>query len=357
ARGGGGKMRFYRSGSWAPGLMAGLLVLVAGCGGEAGGASEGRKAEVVVGQAAAAPEPAPPPVPARGPERRMAITFDDLPAGPPNVHSNEVQAELTEGILAALAAHEAPAIGFVNEERLEVDGRVDPARVALLERWLEAGHELGNHTYSHPDLHGVLLGEFLDDVVRGEPVTRRLLAARGRELRFFRHPFLHTGLSLETKRAVEAFLEERGYRVAPVTIDNSEWIFGGAYARAYEAGDREEMARLGTAYVDYMERVAAYYEGQSRAILDREIPQTLLVHAYLLNAHHFGELLDRLEARGYRFVPLEEALADPAYDSRDIYTGSGGITWLHRWAITRGLDRSVFAGEPEIPEWLDEPAP
>jgi peptidoglycan/xylan/chitin deacetylase (PgdA/CDA1 family) len=346
-------MRFHRSGSLAPGLAAGLLVLAAGCGGEASGGSDGRRKAVEgrAGEATAAEEPAA--VPARDPGHRMAITFDDLPAGPPNVHSNEVQAELTEGILAALAAHEVPAIGFVNEERLEVDGRVDPERVARLERWLEAGHELGNHTYSHPDLHRVPLEEFLDDVVRGEPVTRRLLAERGRELRFFRHPFLHTGLSLETKRAVEAFLEERGYRVAPVTIDNSEWIFGGAYARAYEAGDREEMARLGAAYVDYMERVVEFYEGQSRAILGREIPQTLLVHAYLLNAHHFGELLDRLAARGYRFVPLEEALADPAYDSPDTYTGPGGITWLHRWAITRGVDRSVFAGEPEIPAWLE----
>jgi len=305
--------------------VAALLVVASVCGAQAGWASE---------------------------ERLLAITFDDLPAGPPDVHSTAVQAELTEGILGALAEHEAPAIGFVNELKLEVDGRVDPARVALLARWLEAGHELGNHTYSHPDLHRVPLEEFLDDVVRGEAVTRRLLAERHRELRFFRHPFLHTGQSLETKRAVEAFLEERGYRVAPVTIDNSEWIFGGAYARAYEAGDRDGMARLGAAYVDYMERVVEFYEAQSRAIVGREIPQTLLVHAYMLNAHHFGDLLDRLEARGYRFVTLEKALADPAYDAPDTYTGPGGITWLRRWAITRGMDRAVFAGEPEPPSWV-----
>lgn len=47
------------------------------------------------------------------------------------------------------------------------------------------------------------------------------------------------------------------------------------------------------------------------------------------------------------------ALADPAYASPDTYPGPGGITWLHRWAITRGVDRAVFAGEPEAPDRVE----
>ncbi len=39
-----------------------------------------------------------------------------------------------------------PAIGFVNENKLESGGTVDPARVKLLERWLDAGLELGEPT-------------------------------------------------------------------------------------------------------------------------------------------------------------------------------------------------------------------
>ena len=288
--------------------------------------------------------------------RRMAVTFDDLPAAPPWVHDTEVQTRLTDKLLATLAEHEVPAVGLVNEERLEVDGRVDPGRVALLERWLDDGHELGNHTYSHPDLHRVPLAEFQEDVVRGERITRRLLAERGRELRWFRHPFLHTGRDLETKHGLEAFLEERGYRIAPVTVDNSEWIYGGAYARAYERGDREAMERLAADYVDYMVRMVEFYEGQSRALFGREIPQVLLVHAYMLNANHAGELLDRLEERGYEWIRLDEALEDPAYDEPDTYTGPAGITWLHRWALTRDVDRSMFAGEPTAPDWVREAA-
>ncbi len=307
------------------------------------------------GSEAATPEPSEP----TPPGRRMALTFDDLPAAPGRVHDTATQRLITDRLLALLKAHDAPAIGFVNEQKLEVENAVVPDRVALLERWLEAGHELGNHTYSHPDLHRVDLETFKQDLVRGERVTAELLAERGRKLRFFRHPFLHTGRDLETKRAFERFLAERGYRVAPVTIDNSEWIFGGAYARAFTRGGAEAeelMGRLGAAYVPYMERVVEYYEGQSRALFDREIPQVLLVHAYLLNADYLGTLLDRLEERGYRFITLNEALEDPAYESPDTFTGPGGITWLHRWALTRDVDRSTFAGEPEVPAWVFEAA-
>lgn len=294
--------------------------------------------------------------PEPGPVRRIAVTIDDLPVAPPNRHGIEAQRRITAGLLAALAGHGVPAIGFVNENRLERDGTLDPRRVALLEQWLEAGLELGNHTYSHPDLHRVPLAEFLRDVGRGERVTRPLLAARGLAPRYFRHPFLHTGRDPETRRAVEAFLAERGYRVAPVTVDNSEWVFGGAYARAYEAGDREAMRRLGDAYLVYMEAVVAYYEDQSRRLFDREIPQVLLIHAYALNADRLDGLLGMLERRGYRFVSLDEALEDPAYRSADRYTGSGGITWLHRWALTRDVDRSTLAGEPELPAWVRQAA-
>ncbi len=307
---------------------------------------------------------------ATGDGRRMVLTFDDLPAQRAQSQPRELLDEITAGLLRALG--EDPAIGFVNENKLYVDGALDPARVRHLERWLEAGAELGNHSYSHPDLHRPpargqtkhgSLADFQRDVERGETVTRPLVESQGGKLRYFRHPFLHTGRDLETKRGLERFLAERGYRVAPVTIDNSEWIFAFAYAKALEQGDEGACStcpppdlreRLAGAYVDYMERMVEFYEGQSRALFGREIPQILLLHANALNGHHLHSLLARIRQRGYRFIDLETALADPAYDSPDTYVGAGGITWLHRWAITRDVDRSMFRGEPATPEWVQE---
>lgn len=294
--------------------------------------------------------------------RRMAVTFDDLPLGYASDRSYEMQKEVTGKLLAHLAEHGVPAIGFVNEEKLYEGpgpgegGEPAPRRVALLRRWLDAGHALGNHTYSHPDLHRVPLAEFQRDVLRGQRVLRKIVGKSDGKPLFFRHPFLHTGRSAEVRSALESFLKRHGYRVAPVTVDNSEWIFALAYDRARTAGDDDLARRVAAAYVPYMEAKVEFFERNSRELFGREIPQVLLVHANRLNADHFGVLAERLAARGYRFVALEAALGDPAYDSPDTYTGPAGITWLHRWALTRGVEKAFFRGEPETPDFVLEAA-
>jgi peptidoglycan/xylan/chitin deacetylase (PgdA/CDA1 family) len=285
------------------------------------------------------------------PPRTVAVTFDDLPSQRMRWDNDELGG-MTAAILEHCRRAGVPAVGFVNESKLYVDGEPVAGRVDLLQAWRDAGFELGNHTYSHPDLHRIPLDEFKDDVVRGERITRGLMSDSGTTLRYFRHPLLHTGRDLETKHELERFLTDRGYVVAPVTVDNSEWIFGFAYYKAREAGDQELMRRLAGAYIDYMEAMVAYYEDQSRALFRREIPQVLLVHANWLNADHFGGVADMMARRGYRFVTLEEAMADAAYESPDTYTGSGGITWIHRWAITAGKGRDFFGDEPPTPQWV-----
>lgn len=286
----------------------------------------------------------------------MVITVDDLPAQRiQNLPPQSTQA-MTELLVSALQNERVPAMGFVNEDKLFRDGELDPDRVRLLELWLDVGLELGNHTFSHPDLHTTPLEEFQVNLLKGEEVTRPLAEARGLPFRYFRHPFLHTGTDLDTKTALEDFLDQRGYRIAPVTVDNSEWIFGSAFARAVAADDMELQARLGDSYVAYMMNMVRYYEDQSRALFDREIPQILLVHANALNAAYLGALLEALRDRGYRFIDLPEALEDSAYRSPDTYVGPGGITWLHRWALTRGVEQELFQGEPRTPMWVQSAA-
>jgi peptidoglycan/xylan/chitin deacetylase (PgdA/CDA1 family) len=286
----------------------------------------------------------------------MAVTIDDLPGVvAPGEGIPELRA-ITEKLVRAIVANGIPAVGFVNEGKLAPQGSPEPDRVALLSRWLSAGLELGNHTYSHVDLHKTPLSAFEEDAARGEEITRGLLAARGLRLRYFRHPFLHTGRSLETRRELEEFLSKRGSRVAPVTIDNSEWIFARAYALAKQRGDRRLAGRVAAAYVPYMEAMTDYCERQSRRLFSREIRQVLLLHANALNADNLTGLARRLRARGYAFITLERALEDPAYASEDTFTGPGGITWLHRWALTSHGRDGILPGEPATPRFVLEAA-
>jgi len=286
--------------------------------------------------------------------RRVAVTIDDLPA---NIFRGELSdwEEMTEALLEGLVRHEVPAIGFVNEGKLYAGGaKPDPAYVALLQAWLDAGLELGNHSFSHPDLHGTPLAEYERDILRGELVTRELLTSSGDVPRYFRHPFLHTGNDLETRGALHEFLAEHGYRVAPVTIDNQEYIAARAYDHALLRGDHELATRIAANYVDYMDQMFAYYEQQSEALFGYEIPQSLLIHANQLNAAVIDELLEMIQARGYRFVTLDEALEDPAYESKDEFSGRAGITWLHRWAITAGKRGEFFGTEPDLAPFVHE---
>lgn len=292
--------------------------------------------------------------------RRVAFTFDDLPANSFRPSLEAFRSVLTP-LIEGLVRNEVPAIGFVNESKLYVNDELRPERVRLLEAWAEAGLELGNHSFSHPDLHSTPLEAYERDVLRGEQVTRRILEASGRAPRFFRHPFLHTGRTLETRSTFEAFLDAHGYRVAPVTIDNQEWIFARAYDHALAREDGALAGRIREAYLDYMDRVFGYYETQSVAILGYEMPQILLVHANRLNADEIDELVALVRARGYTIVPLETALEDPAYERPERYVGPAGITWLHRWALVDGKQGDFFAGEPEVPAFVqaafDDPPP
>src|SRR5262245_5208409 len=257
-------------------------------------------------------------------QREVAVTFDDLPV----VGASDIaaQQEITQKLLYAITSNKVPAIGFVNENKLFEGSVQDERRVGLLQRWLDAGLELGNHSFSHPDLHRVPLDAFQDDVIRGEEVTQRLLSRRGEKLRYFRHPFLHVGRDLETKKRLEAFLSSRGYRVAPVTVDNSDWIFASAYAKAASRADRQVMERIASAYLTYMEEKFDYYERQSRELLGYEIKQVLLLHANALNADRFHGLATMMKRRGYEFISLGKALEDRAYSSIDTFTGPGGIS-------------------------------
>jgi peptidoglycan/xylan/chitin deacetylase (PgdA/CDA1 family) len=279
--------------------------------------------------------------------RAIALTFDDLPLT--RTKSLAVMKETTALLLRTLATEQVPAIGFVNEQKLFESGDIEQG-AALLEAWLDAGADLRNHTYSHVSIDRVPFEQYRDDLIRGESVTKRLLESRGRRLRYFRHPQLRTGPTLEYKRALEALLAERGYRVAPVTIDNNDFVFADIYSRARDLGDLATMQRVGDAYVPYMESVVAHFEQLSRDFLGYEVPQVLLLHPSELNGDYLDNVVAMLRRRSYRFVTLDVALADPAYALPDV-VAARGLSWLHRWMQAKALPLRM---EPLEPMWVRE---
>ena len=287
-----------------------------------------------------------------GQTRTIAITIDDLPVVSTRTDLANRQ-KITKKLLKHIRKARVPVVGFVNENKLYVNGERSEAQVDLLRMWLDAGLELGNHTYSHVSLHSVPVEEYKANIIKGETITKELLAEKGMKLRFFRHPYLMTGLTLDVKADIAKFLSGRSYAVAPITFDNADYIFSRAYDNAFDSGDKALMKRVAEAYVPYMESKLDYWERQSMKLLGREVSQTMLIHANFINSDYLDDLIKMLHRRGYKIVDLETALRDEAYTLPDTYTGRAGISWIHRWAMAKGKD-SVLANEPKVPEFVME---
>jgi peptidoglycan/xylan/chitin deacetylase (PgdA/CDA1 family) len=287
---------------------------------------------------------------AQRPTRFIAVTIDDLPVVSTRKDLKN-RREITKKLLAHITAAKVPAIGFVNENKLYAGDKRDEAQVDLLRQWLDAKLELGNHTFSHVNIANVPLAEYKANILKGEIITKDLLAAKNQKMRYFRHPYLWTGLSLETKNELGAFLIEHGYTIAPVTIDNSDWIFASAYDKAFDKGDKKLMREIGAAYVPYLEAKVDYWERQSVRLFGREVSQTLLLHANFINSDYFDDIAKMLKKRNYRFVTLEEALTDEAYKLPDNFVRRNGISWLHRWALDKGRE-NILPDEPKTPEFV-----
>lgn len=291
---------------------------------------------------------------AQTPPRLVAFTVDDLPGALPGSDRSTGDVKdldrINRAITSTFRAHHVPAIGFVNEKKLQVPGERD-ARVALLQHWIDAGIPLGNHTYSHPSFQRTPLNDFEDETIRGEVVTRALMQSARMKETFFRHPFLETGPTSEAKAKFEEFLASRGYRVAPVTIDNSDWMFNDVYVEALTKGDAEQAAKTKDALFEYLDVTWAYFEGVSQKLFGRDIAQIFLMHDNAINAECLDAFLTRLEQRGYKFITVDEALTDPAYQTPDKYIGPEGISWLTRWKLAFGM-KADYQNDPDPPKWV-----
>ena len=289
------------------------------------------------GVRAQGPDAAPQPQP-----KEIAFTIDDLPLNGPRVGPERLRA-MTEKTLAGLGRHRIPAVGFVNESLLYVPGETD-AMIALLKAWADAGVELGNHTFSHLGFREASLAAYQDDFVRGDTLTRTLMKQRGGRVRYFRHPFLQMGPTRELEQSFDKFIAERGYRIAPVTVDTLDWMFLSAYAKA--RGDAAAARRVSDEYLRYVGLRLEFCEKVSAELFGRQIRHVLLLHANELNADNFEGLVKVFRDRGYSFVTLERALEDPVYQFPERYAATSD--WLSHWSSSKGAKFEP----PPAPEFI-----
>ncbi len=284
--------------------------------------------------------------------KKICMTVDDLPIVPYGVSSSETQFDILKKLLDTFEKYDVPAIGYVNEGKLYPDKRIDSAKYKLLEMWPANGFELGNHTFSHGSYHRLLFEDFTNDILKGEQLTRPLLKKYGLELKYFRHPFLHTGNTKASTDSLNQFLIDHNYIVAPVTIDNDDYLFAQAYGRAYQKGDSSLMKKIGESYIEHSEEKLKYYEKLTTTLFDRDMSQIMLTHANQLNADYMDKLLEMLKKYGYTFVSQSEALKDDAYNEPITKFSNWGISWLEKWVLSRGQNLDILKDSPDVPSYI-----
>jgi hypothetical protein len=259
--------------------------------------------------------------PARADESRpLLVSVDDLPVASRELHRTAAERlRITRGLLDVMQKHHIHAVGLVIGKSLE-----GPADFELLDMWLRAGHELGNHSFGHLDYSSTDSTAYRADVERGRKRLSEFLQPRGQHVRFFRFPYLREGDTPEKLHTMRDYLRQSGQRSLPVTIDDQDWSFERDWVQAREKGDQAALRHIGAEYQRALRLEVEDQEELGDRLFGRRVPQILLLHANEVGSAQWDALFGWLEETGHRFATADEVLADSAFVKPPDYIGTHG---------------------------------
>ena len=266
------------------------------------------------------------------PPLQVAFTFDDLPAHgplPPEI----ARPEVARSILSTLKRENMPPIyGFVNGFRVAQY----PYQVHILQAWRAAGNPVGNHTWSHPEFDKVTVAQYEANIERNEPLLHRV--SSDSDWHWFRFPYLEEGNTIEKREQLRAWLSQHGYRIAEVSMDFQDYNWNEPYARCAAKRDSAAINLLHDSYLNAADESIRVYRQIAQALYQRDVPYVLLLHIGAFDAHMLPELIALFRSRGFSFVTLQQAMADPIYSFDPKVTSPGGNTFNEMVAQSRNVN-------------------
>jgi len=275
----------------------------------------------------------------------VAITIDDGPnAGTTPRMSAQ---ERNQAILGALAKHRVQAALFVTSGF----GANTPQGLPLLQAWSKAGHAIGNHTVTHPDLEKVPLAEYQRQVLECD----RLIGTQPGYQKWLRFTYLREGNTPEKIDGMRSFLRDHGYRNAHVSLDTSDWRLNEKLEQVLKKDPSADISAIRTAYLAHVKQRALAYRELSQQLQGRDISQVLLLHHNLLNALWLDDVLTQFEEMGWKIITPTEAFSDPVYKLEPVRKAAGQSLLLSLGrtlglGLTPGGERLVDDGDYEIDE-------
>jgi peptidoglycan/xylan/chitin deacetylase (PgdA/CDA1 family) len=275
----------------------------------------------------------------------VAFTFDD---GPQLGDTPRMTAQQrNQAILDTLARRRVQAALFVTAG----NGANRPEGYALAKAWGQAGHALGNHTMTHPDLHGakVSLAQYQQEILDCDAIVRTLPGYQ----KWFRYTYLREGNTPEKRDGMRAFLQQQGYRNAYVSLDTSDWRFDDKLRELLSKNPQADLAPIRQLYLAHVKQRALAYRALSQQLQGRDIAQVLLLHHNLVNALWLDDIIAQFNDMGWTITTPAAAFADPVYQLAP-ERAAPGQSLLLSMGRTMGLgkfpggDRLVDDGDYEM---------
>jgi peptidoglycan-N-acetylglucosamine deacetylase len=270
-------------------------------------------------------------------QRPLLVTIDDLPIASGLITDRAERKRVTEDMIAVLAKHQVRAVGLVTWRNVR-----PPTDLEILNRWIDSGHELGNHSHSHFDFTTTAADKYLADVELGRKKLQELLQRRGNTVRFFRFPFLCEGDTRPKLDAMRAYLDKSGQKNLPVTIDTQDWSFEEEWLKALRSADTEKQNEIALRYQASIRGAVKHYVPLGDKVMGRAAPQILLLHANAVGAAQWDSLFTWLKEEGYVFATADQVLADPAFSEPHAFVGPRGFSLWDRLGVEK---RSAKAKE------------
>ncbi len=275
----------------------------------------------------------------------VAFTFDDGP----NLEETPLLSPTArnQAMLDALAKHGVKAALFVTVNY----GANQSAGLELTRAWGLAGHAIGNHTMSHPDLNSatISLAQYQQEVLACDRVISTLPGYQ----RWFRFPYLREGNTLEKRDGMRLFMKQEGYRNAYVSLDTSDWRLNEKLVDVLKRDGNADVTAIKQAYLSHLRQRALAYRQLSQKLQGRDIPQVLLMHHNLLNALWLDAAITMFKEMGWSIITAATAFEDPVYQLSP-ERAAPGQSLLLSMARTLGLgkvegwERLVDDGDFEI---------
>ena len=253
-----------------------------------------------------------------GSQPQVSVTMDDFNWG------NAVKlsaSERNQAILKTLDAFSVRAALFVMGRNIDSEEGKQ-----LLKPWNDAGHLIGNHTYSHRNYNNPAMtaAVYEQDILRAEALLKEF----PRFQKYLRFPMLKEGDTAQKRDAIRRVLKSHGYRNGYVTIDNSDWLVDQRLTARLEKDPNANLVPYRDFYLEHMWDRAQYYDSLAHKVLGRPVKHTILMHFNLLNGLFLGDLLQMFKNKGWQLIDAEAAFKDRIFNAEPKVVPAGeSIVW------------------------------